>query len=64
MAERVLELGLLYVDSVHARCDGCHKVRPGAQLTGPHGYVTICLSCLLEVGMAPDLEIKIRGLDG
>ncbi len=64
MRKQVFERGLFTVTSVCARCDACHQVRPAAQLTGPHGCVTLCVACLVDIGVTPDLKIEIRRPDG
>lgn len=63
MAERVLELGALTLDQVCARCDACRKVAPGVQYTGPNGYVTLCIACLVEISSLP-VTIRPGALNG
>lgn len=63
MGERVLELGDFLLDQVCARCDACRSVQPAVQFTGPNGYVTLCLGCMLKVTCIP-VTIRGGGLNG
>lgn len=49
MSTDIFEQGELSGTQCCSRCDVCHLVRLGVQLTGRNGYVMICYECMPNV---------------
>lgn len=49
----MLELGDITLTECCSRCDACRKVSPAVQFTGPNGYVTMCVGCLVKITCIP-----------
>jgi hypothetical protein len=49
MSRTIFERGNLTVTECASVCDVCGIASRAAQLTGPHGYVTVCYECVVRL---------------